>query len=140
VGRRDAEAGAEEVKVAAASLALALALAVASDACACGVCDEDKVAAVYDHAVVTGALARRQIVVFAEVAAPGDPDAAVGRLRQAAQRVRGIERESVRAAASPAVLSFALDPGVQSAAAALAALERSGRERAVTLRLLKILS
>jgi hypothetical protein len=128
------------VRIALASVAVGLALAAAPEARACGVCDDDKVAAAYDHAVVTGAIARRHVVVFAEVAAPGDLDAAVGRLRQEARRMHGIDRASVRAAASPAVLSFALDPGVRSVAAALAALESSGRGKAVTLRLLRILS
>jgi hypothetical protein len=92
---------------------------------ACGVCVDDKVAAAYDHAVVTDAIARRHVVVFAEVRGPGTVEALVRKARTAAGRVRGVERASVRAAASPAALSFALDPAVATPQVALAAVGRA---------------
>jgi hypothetical protein len=112
----------------------AVALAsVAPAAEACGVCVEDKVATAYDHAVVSSALARRRVVVFAEVS--GASSEAAGR---AAAGVNGIDRSSVRSAVSPAVVSFALDPGVRGPESALAAVQaRAGPSARMTL--LKIL-
>ena len=93
-----------------------LVLTVAMPAAACGVCVDDKVAAAYDHAVVTEAAARQHVVVFAEVRGPGAVEALVRKAKQAAGKVRGVDRASVRAAASPAALSFALDPKVATPA------------------------
>ena len=121
-----------------AGLALAAALATAlgaSAAHACGVCVEDKMAATYDHEVVPRALAQRRMVVFCEVeGAPLD----VAALQRAAAREVGVEPRSVRVSAEPAALSFALDPAVQPAAAAVQGVARSlgGRVRLNLLRTL----
>ena len=103
-----------------AAAAVLLAVA-ASHAEACGACDEDKVAATYDHAIVQRAAARRQLVVFCEVQGPAyDP----GRLRRAAARTSGVDAASVRTSASPSTLSFTVDPRKRSAQSAAAALQR----------------
>jgi hypothetical protein len=94
-------------------------------AAACGVCIEDKVAVTYDHAVVTDATARKHVVVFAAVEAKGDAQRAARDVKSAALRVRGVDRETVRAAASPAALSFALDPAVAAPEQALISIERA---------------
>lgn len=86
---------------------------------ACGVCDEDKVAATYDHAVVERAASKGRVVVFCEVRGPLD----ARRLRAAARRVKGIDPASVRTSAQPAALSFALDGGRRSPQAAVDALQ-----------------
>lgn len=100
-------------------LAAAAALLLAAPARACGVCVEDKVAATYDHGVLQRATARGQLVVFCGVTGPAD----AARLRQAAARVRGLDRDSLRISAEPAAVSFALDPARQSARSAVAALQ-----------------
>jgi hypothetical protein len=105
---------------------------------ACGVCVDDKVAATYDHTVVSRAIDRRQVVVFAEIRGPGAAEALVARARTATRRVGGIERASVRAAAAPAALSFALDPAVRGPEAALAAIEKAAGP-GLRLSLLKVL-
>ena len=115
-------------------LAAAL-LAGAPAALACGVCVEDKVAATYDYDVVQHATARHHIVVFAAVEAPADP----ALLRKAAARVKGVDRSSVRAAANPRALSFALDPRAASPQAALAAIEREPALRGVRLTLIQVM-
>jgi hypothetical protein len=125
------------MKVARASLALGLALA-AMDAPACGVCVEDKVAAAYDHAVVSGARSRGGKVVFAEVSGTEAPSVAVGRARKAALRLRGVDAASVRTSDSPAVISFALD-AIATPESALAALAKGHRGERITLTLLKVL-
>jgi len=119
--------------LAAGILALA---ALPLQALACGACIEDKVAVTYDHAVVTEAAARRHVVVFAAVDGAG-ADAA--RSAQAAARVSGVTRGSVRSAASPAALSFALDPKVQTPEAALAAIARRMGAPAAHLTLIRVM-
>lgn len=75
-------------------------------ASACGYCVEDKVAAVYDHAVVTKALAAGHHVAFLHV------DGAPGRraLEQALARSAAIERGSARISGDLLTVSFAYDP------------------------------
>jgi len=112
-----------------------LALAWAPAALACGICIEDKVAATYDYAVVQQAAARHHVVVFAAVETPADPRV----LGRAAAHVRGIDRASVRAAASPGALSFALDPGQSNPIAALRAIEREPQVAGVRLTLIRLM-
>jgi hypothetical protein len=102
-------------------MAVALLIAVsASQAQACGACDEDKVAATYDHATIQRAAARRQLVVFCEV-----KGSAYGadRLRRVAERTSGVDAASIRTSAQPSTLSFAVDPRKRSAQSAAAALQ-----------------
>ena len=111
---------------------------LAAPAVACGVCIEDKVAVTYDHAVVMDATARSHVVVFAAVEAKGDAQRAARAVKSAAVRVRGVDRATVRAAASPAALSFALDPAVAAPEQALASIERAS-PTPVKLSLLRVL-
>jgi hypothetical protein len=78
---------------------------VAAPAIACGYCVEDKIAAVYDHAVVSGARAAKHEVVFMHVEGPSTRQA----LEQAAYAA-GADRGSVRVSADLLTVSFALDP------------------------------
>ena len=106
---------------------------------ACGVCIEDKVAAAYDHEVVTLAASRGHVVVFAQVRGRGAAAEFVRAARAAAQRVPGVARDSVRVAEAPSALSFALDTRVRSPSQALAAVERFAGAEHVQLELLKVL-
>jgi hypothetical protein len=120
-------------------VAAALAALASSAALACGVCVEDKIAATYDHAVVTGAAARHHVVVFAAVDGGGVPAEASRALREVAARLKGVDRGSVRAADSPRALSFALDPRSGTPEAALAAIERAPKAAGVRLTLIRVL-
>ncbi len=120
-------------------MAMAVAALGCGDVLACGVCIDDKVAAAYDHDVVTRATDRGQVVVFAEVSGPGAAADFVPAARRAAARVPGVIAASVRAAEAPAALSFALDARVRSPEAALAAVEKAAAKAGVKLALLKIL-
>ena len=73
---------------------------------ACGYCVEDKIAATYDHAVITRALTNGRHVVFFHV--DGAP---VSRavLEQAASG-RGIEKGSARISPDALTLALAFDP------------------------------
>jgi hypothetical protein len=109
--------------------ALAAAVAIAAtlplSAFACGVCVDDKVAATYDHAVVTSATARGQVVVFAEPRANVDAAVVARKLAAAAARVKGVDPRSVRTAQAPLSLGFALDPRASTANQALAAIAKA---------------
>lgn len=72
---------------------------------ACGYCVEDKIAAVYDHAVVTGALAAKHQVVFMHVEGTVTRQA----LEKAANAA-GADRGSVRVSGDLLTVSFAFDP------------------------------
>lgn len=90
----------------------------------CGVCDEDKVAATYDHAVMSRAATARQTVVFVAVDSPVEAHAFARRVATVAPRVHGVLRSSVRTAAAPVAFSFVLDPAVQTPARAVAEMRR----------------
>ena len=91
-------------------------------AMACGVCLEDKVAATYDHALVQRALAQHRVVVFAEPRASLDAKALKAVAAKAA-RARGVDAATVKTSASPASVSFVLDPKRADARKTLAALQ-----------------
>jgi hypothetical protein len=120
-------------------LLVVLALAPASPALACGACVEDKIAATYDHAVVADAAARHRVVVFAAVEGPGDAAEGAKALASAAGRVAGVDRASVRTAAFPRALSFALDPRAASPEKALAAIEAKTTARGLRLSLIRVM-
>src|SRR5678816_2800076 len=74
----------------------------------CGVYDEDKVAATYDHGVISRAAAARQTVVFVAVEMPVEPQAFARRVASVVPRVNGVLRGSVRTATAPVTFSFAV--------------------------------
>ena len=115
-------------------------LAAATAALACGACIEDKIAATYDHAVVANAAARHRVVVFAAVDGPGDAGAGAQALATAAARVPGVDRASIRTAASPRALSFSLDPKAATPEKALAAIEAKSAARGLTLSLIRVMN
>jgi hypothetical protein len=104
-------------------------LAAGVQAEACGYCVEDKIAATYDHAVVTQALARKHQVAFFHVdsAAPGR--AALERAAYAA----GADKGSVRVAADLLTLSFAFDPARATLGVVHAQMEKALAGKRVSL-------
>jgi hypothetical protein len=107
---------------------------------ACGVCIDDKVAATYDHAVVTRAVARHQLMVFGEIAGAVDMKVATSRIARAAPEVPGIDRRSVRTSLAPAAFSFALDPAARAPDAAVAELQKRLHVPGATLVVLRVMS
>lgn len=114
-----------------------LAAIVTPAALACGVCIEDKVAATYDHATVTRALAQHHAVVFAGIDTRDPAARAVTAVRSAARHVRGVEAASVRTATDPLALSFVVDATDQTPERALAEIQRGAA--GVRLTMLKVL-
>ena len=113
------------MKLAATSLAAWL-VAMAVPAAACGYCVDDKVAAAYDHAVVERAIAKGHEVVYLslEFARPvtRDTEAAI---RNAIERISGVDRNSVRVAVEGGSLSFAFDPKRAHSGSVLNAVDRA---------------
>jgi hypothetical protein len=102
--------------VVAAVLALPLAPALA-----CGACDEDKIAATYDHAAVQRAASQKRVVVFCDVQGQVlDAE----RMRRVAAATSGIDAASVRTSSAPTTISFTVDPRRRSPQSAAAALQR----------------
>ena len=84
---------------------------LAGEAGACGACVEDRVAAVYDHAVVEGAARRGHAVAFLALeAAPDLDEARVRAVRAALAATKGVERATVRISPEAASCSVAFDP------------------------------
>ena len=105
------------------------------NALACGYCVEDKIAATYDHAVITRALAQGRHVVFLHV-----DGARVGRaaLEQAASG-RGIEKGSARISPDALTLALVFDPHLISLAELNALLDRRLSARKASLLPLRIM-
>lgn len=106
-------------------------------ASACGVCIEDKVAATYDHAVITRAVADRHVVVFAAIEGSADAGSLAADAQRAARGLRGVDRASVRSAADPVALSFAIDPKLHTPEQAIAAIEKRSGLKLTLLRIVR---
>ena len=111
--------------------------AVSGAAIACGACVEDKVAATYDHAVITQAIRSHRQVAFVAVDAPGAVN--VGRrLAAAARKVRGIDTTTMRTSQSPGALSFAVAQS-EAPERAVAGLRDALHDPAVQLTLVRVM-
>lgn len=97
------------------SVAFCLPLGSIADAWACGVCHEDKIAAVYDHAMVLNAAKAGKAVQFAEITGPFTA-AAVEDMRKAIKSVPGVDADPVKVSATPASVAFVFDPKQGSSA------------------------
>jgi len=87
-----------------------LALLVSSQALACGVCVEDKIAAVYDHAAVHQALAAKRTVVFFHIDGKLIADERTKRsISSIARATPGVDAASVRVSCELASLALAFD-------------------------------
>ena len=118
----------------------ALCVAATSAAHACGYCIEDKIAASYDHALITRELDRGHEVLFLEIAGAVPADRAQWRsLIGAVEGVAGVVRGSVRTSVSPPVLSFAFNASRSSSATALARLNDRLRKQQLRLDLIRII-
>jgi hypothetical protein len=126
----------------AATIAAGLVLALhASLALACGHCVEDKIAAVYDHALVMQALAQKHQVAF--FAIDGNfpvAEATKKSIEAIAKSVEGIDKNSVKASVELSALSLAFDPERQSFAAIQKSLDKKLAEKKMTLSLIKIMA
>jgi hypothetical protein len=109
-------------------------------ALACGICVEDRVAAAYDHAVVTRSLERRHEVVFLAIEGDLASSARLSREIQGALDSAGIDPGSARVSLSSASLSFAYDPKRRKLAPIMSALEKSPALKGLRLSLLRVIA
>lgn len=120
--------------------ALTALLAVAGAAGACGVCVEDKMAAVYDHAVVTRALAQKHHVAFFHIEGTLTPGEAARRALEAlAGSVAGVDKGTSRVSVDSAALSIAFDPKRTPVAGLQNVLERKLAAKKISLMLLQVM-
>jgi hypothetical protein len=108
-----------------ARAAVLLAALHASAAFACGYCVEDKVAAVYDHAVAMQAFSQKHQVAFFGIDGPLIVnDASRREIEALAKSVAGLDQGSVRVSVESAALSVAFDPRHISFATVQKSLEK----------------
>lgn len=105
-----------------------------NNALACGYCVEDKIAAVYDHAALTQAHARKQTVVYFAI------DGAIRDARPALEKivhsVPGVEKGSARVSVEGHALAVTFDPRRTSLPAVQSAIEKALKPRGLELLLL----
>lgn len=106
---------------------------------ACGYCVEDKIAATYDHAVVTRALARKHHVAFFHV--DGSlPAGAPGRrlLERASSGTPGLDAGTLRVSDDNLTFSFAFDPSRTNLGVAQGRIEKklAGKATLMPLRVI----
>ena len=106
-------------------LAVLAMLAAHGHTLACGHCVEDKIAAVYDHAVITAAAAQNHHVAFFAIDGTMPTEASArGALQRAVSAARGIDRGSARISIELASLSLSFDPRRMSLAQVQRDLDR----------------
>ena len=107
---------------------------------ACGYCVEDKIAGVYDHAVVTQAIGRKHGVVFFAIDGKLKPgDATRRRIEVLAASAPGVDRGSVRLSMEAAMLAVAFDPRHVPLAQLHGILERRLAGHGLSLMALRVL-
>ena len=121
-----------------AACALAFALAAALPAAACGICIEDRVAAVYDQPTVDGAVARHHQVAFFSLngsleATPATRRAVIAALERAGTR------GTVHVSLESATVSVAFDPARATLVSIAAAGDRALVPHALTLEALRVI-
>ena len=119
---------------------LAALLLASGGALACGYCVEDKMAAAYDHAVVTRALGRQHHVAFFHVEgrlAAGDGGKRA--LEKLAESSPGVDKGSARASVEAATIAVAFDPRRTPVMALQQDLERRLAAKKLALLLLQVM-
>ena len=125
---------------AAIALAAWLFAAHAAPAFACGYCVEDKIAATYDHAVLSRAIDRRHVVAFFSLEGTAAASAQLQReLVQALESIRGIDSGTARVALESASLSFAYDPARHTLDSIMKSLNGKLAAKRLSVALLKTL-
>ena len=118
----------------------ALAAGFAAAAFACGYCIEDKIAAVYDHAVVTRATAQKhQVVFFAVEGQMPAGDASRHALEAIAESAAGVDKGSARVSIESASLSVAFNPARAPFAGMERSLSRKLAARGLTVAILRVM-
>ncbi len=97
----------------------------AGTALACGYCVEDRIAAVYDHALSQRTRqSKQQLAYFAWDGPLARDEAARQKMLALGEAVPGVSRGSVRVSMEPAAIAVAFDPRSSSGALIAAALQK----------------
>jgi len=113
----------------------------ASNALACGVCVEDKMAAVYDHAAVTRALDAKNTVVFFAIEGALPPGrAALRKVAAMAASTPGVDKDSVRISRDAVSLAFSFDPRRGDLATVQGILERKLAAMGLSLLAMRVMN
>ena len=118
--------------------ALAVLVGLHAAAFACGACDEDKIAATYDHAVATQARVEHRSMVYGAIEGPVDAREAAARVGRLAAHTQGIRSSTVRVSAEPGAFSFVADRGKGSPEATVAELQRRVAMRGLKLSVVRV--
>lgn len=109
-----------------------------SSALACGYCVEDRIAAVYDHAVLTQALKRQHhMAFFAIVGTPATGARTRRALEVIAESATAVDKGSARVSIETATLALAFDPQRTTVPVIQQAIERQLAGKHLTLQLLR---
>ena len=120
------------------AFALAVVLAAALPAAACGICIEDRVAAVYDQPTVDRAVGRHQEVVFFALNGSLEATPATRRAVTAALERAGI-RGTVHVSLESATASVAFDPKRASVASIASTGDRALAAQSLKLEALRVI-
>lgn len=102
-----------------------VALLGSTAALACGYCVEDRIAAVYDHALMQRTLAgKHQIAYFAWDGPLARDEASRRKMLALGEAVPGVDKGSVRVSMDPAAIAVAFDPQRSNGAAIAAAVQK----------------
>lgn len=122
------------------TLALGALLLAATHAQACGVCVEDKMAAVYDHAVIGKALGQQHHVAFFHIEGDLAAGAATKKFLEAAALASpSTDKRSARVSVESASLAVAFDPQRTPVTALQRDLERRLAAKKISLILMQVL-
>lgn len=112
----------------------------ATSAAACGYCVEDKIAAVYDHAIVAKALGHKHRIVFFVITGTPPPGPGTPRvIERSVELAAGVDQGSVKVSTESATLSVAFDPQRISLAHLQEGIERQLARQKLTLQPLRII-
>ena len=122
------------------TLALFTGLSAAPPALACGHCIEDKIAACYDHALMSRAFARKHQVAFFALDGPLAGSSLERRaITLLAGGARGVEADSVRLSIETASLAVVFDPARVKLSAVQQEIEARLKSRGLTLLPLQVM-
>ena len=117
---------------------LVLALTSSGSSVACGHCVEDRIAAVYDHALLQQTAARQQrIAYFALEGRFTRGDKERHQIRALVEATPGVNQGSTRVSLEPAALAIAFDPRRSSAESIETLLQKKLRAIKVSVLLLQ---
>ena len=124
-----------------ASLFASLLLMSTSSAIACGHCIEDKVAAVYDHAIVAKAVHEKHVVAFFGIEGPLVVNSASKQeIQKMMSSINGIDPNTSRISLETGSISIAFNPAILTYPALLEGLDKKLKQKKLSIFPLDLIS